>query len=303
MLDDLPLLQTEKMKVQQIFNRGHSGCEVLLVSLDGDIAVIKRAKKNNPRAVLEINNNLLGSRNMQIEGLSYLLPEKFKFYQDSMHYGIYMSFLGKDIESKINESDNPESIYSLLLNNLRKIYSQTIYESREAMKESSVYVDSIRGLCIKNYQEYLLPKGLVDAKDINDILKLRTPVIDRSSFACWDLTPEDLFLVDGVLKYPDPKAVLRGVPIIDLACFAGVCKDSYKTKGSIEAYQTIETFAVEEIAPLLNINKSDAKNLFYLGRILQSSLSSRFAKDVDKARTNASISKNYLTKILNGKQK
>jgi hypothetical protein len=146
----------------------------------------------------------------------------------------------------------------------------------------------------------LLPKGLVDKQDVDLVSHIRTPVINASAFACWDLTPEDLFIVNGVLKYPDPKASLRGIPIIDLACFGGVCRDSYKLKGSTEAYKTIEAFATGEVAHMFDVNTTDARKLFSLGRALQSALTSRFAIDLEKARASASNSKAYLTAIING---
>lgn len=288
----------EEITMIHRFDRGHSGCEVQLVEIKGEKRVLKKAKITNPRAVLEIRNNLKGLERMQKEGISFLLPDKLGFAEEENEVMLLMSYLGNDLESEINHSEDPLDLYLAVLSNLLKAYSLTLQQSTYAREESSTYIEMIKAQLMKNYSEHLIPRGLVLESSIRLVEDLKLPEVGISSFACWDLTPEDLFLVDGILKYPDPKADLRGIPIIDLACFAGVCMDSYMMKSSKDAYEKIKQFATSDVAHLFGLTEQEANIFFNLGRSLQSSLTSRFATDIKKAKENALKSNQYLQRTL-----
>ena len=94
-------------------------------------------------------------------------------------------------------------------------------------------------------------------------------------FSNWDFTPDDVYLTSSGIKYSDPHEQVTGIPIIDLACFAGVAV-AHGLPGSDAAYGRIESFAMHRVAGILEIDEETARKLFLLGRILQCFLSARF---------------------------
>lgn len=102
-------------------------------------------------------------------------------------------------------------------------------------------------------------------------------------FSTFDFTPEDVFVAASTLKYVDPKPGQLGVPILDLACFAGVARDAHKLPGAEAGYDTLRAFALLEVADLLDIKRDQGELLFGLGRALQLGLSGFFRLESEPA--------------------
>lgn len=168
----------------------------------------------------------------------------------------------------------PELMYAKLVHNMESIYGKTI----QVDESSYNFIARIQELLRNNYLGHILPAKLIDPDMIIPHLAFDIDVFNtsKSCFAVFDFTPEDVYLTEDAIRYPDPKADVRGNPIIDLACFAGVSRDIYELPGSKEGYDYLEDLAIYDISNKLGLTQLTARELFNLGRSLQYSLSSRF---------------------------
>ncbi|HII71170.1 TPA: hypothetical protein HA265_00255 [Candidatus Woesearchaeota archaeon] len=275
------------------FTRGHSTCLVRLVETEEGTFVLKSAEKDNTRGRYELENNLAGSEEIEQMGIATIIPARYEFFQTDDAYHLIMSYLGEDLETMVNKSQRPEREFHQVLLNLAYVYNRTHRSGYDSAAEARQYIEKMIALTEKNHM--LANEGRADSRFVDMLEQFRIPEMAASTFACHDLTPEDLFLCDGQLKYPDPKAGLRGVPIVDIACFAGVCRDSYNMKGAKTAYDRMKEFALD-LSTGFGMTRVQAESLFYLGRALQASLSARFAKYDDKRHEHNEKAKNYITK-------
>jgi len=103
------------------------------------------------------------------------------------------------------------------------------------------------------------------------------------------------------LRYADPLPNLLGIPVIDLACFAGVARDAYHLPGSRLGYMVLRKLALWEVPKIIGLGSEECARLFFFGRALQCSLSSRFRieKDFLAAEKFYRKSKFFLGKFLN----
>ena len=109
-----------------------------------------------------------------------------------------------------------------------------------------------------------------------------------------------MFVHGEKIRYADPRPGLVGVPIIDLACFAGVSLCAYALPGAEEGYAILKAMACEFVADLLHLPRNQAERLFAFGRALQSAHSARFRveKNPDLAREFAKESIRFLDAFL-----
>jgi hypothetical protein len=209
-----------------------------------------------------------------------------------------MDYLGDNFLEANKKSNNPKKDYKTLCDILSKIYKK----SREH-NDSLEFIKEMKDRMIRYYRDYLIPAGHIKEKDLSFIkqYEIKTLNSEYSCFAVFDFTPEDVYILDNKLKYPDPKHSLIGNPIIDLACFAGLARDVYVMKKSDYGYELLKDFALGEVSELLKIDKIKASKIFNFGRALQCSLSSRFRiKKPDKSKLFANKSLHYLELAMGG---
>src|SRR3989338_5462483 len=217
----------------------------------------------------------LGYIEMERIGASILMPNPLHIFEINEIPIIVMQDCGLDFWHAVKIDNDPLTLYQSLISGLGQVYSITKRDGRE---DSINSLNSVRDRLINQYQKYLFPvfgnrSGMIDA-----LKKIDFRVIASESvcFASFDFTPEDVFITSSGIKYVDPLPGLIGVPIIDMACFAGVARDAYELPGSVKGYEIIQNFAIEKIPEIIRLNKDVAKSIFFLGRSLQCALSSRF---------------------------
>jgi hypothetical protein len=223
------------------------------------------------------------------------LPDYIKVGGFSDRKYIIMSYLGEDFAQQSMRSERSLLLYSILPVLLGPIYRRT----KKKDEESKKFLERMKHRLEKNYREYLIPSGATSEKSLELLYDIEKHAPEFSCFAVFDFTPEDVYLIGDKIKYPDPKQEIRGVPIIDIACFAGLAKDVYHLPSSNEGYAILKKFALNEIPEILEMSRKDAKIIFYYGRALQFSLSSRFRinREMGKAKIYAAKSLGYLHRI------
>jgi len=112
-----------------------------------------------------------------------------------------------------------------------------------------------------------------------DVLRL-TP--RYATFSSWDFTPENVYLTKSGTRYVDPHTEVIGMPIIDLACFAGTARDAHNLPDSAWGYTLLKSFALIEVANLMQITAAEAEKIFRIGRILQCIMSSIVRVNTDE---------------------
>ncbi len=143
-------------------------------------------------------------------------------------------------------------------------------------------------------KERTLAGKLASLKSSIDINK-----IEFCCFSSWDFVPENTFLMPEGLKYIDPHEDVTGVPIIDMACFAGLIR-LYNLPMADKGYAMLQEFALTKIPLILDIPEELACKLFFLGKVLQSFLSTRFRIDSNPKQAQEIFleGKTYLEKII-----
>lgn len=75
-----------------------------------------------------------------------------------------------------------------------------------------------------------------------------------------------------------------GIPIIDMACFSGVCKDAYELPGARAGYNILHRFAASAVSDIISFDHTKAEKLFVFGQALQCALSARFRINSEQAK-------------------
>ncbi len=260
------------------FNNGNSGALVLKCLSNEHGPVVLKVSQDE-RSKEEIRANKSGYEKIRCERLETILPDLLIVNSQGERDYILMSDLGDNFMDAVKKSKNPVAEYEKLCKAMGTIYLRTRKEDDRSESSVELALQILRD----KYSNSLIPHGIISphaAQSIDNLAVLRVPP-RASTFACFDFTPEDIFLLNGGLKYPDPKHQIRGLPIIDLACFAGVSLDSYELPGSQVGYQIIEDFACGTVAELFSLSESEAKRYFYLGRALQLAISSKVRIDTE----------------------
>lgn len=269
------ILHSLKFKPEKQFH-GNSGAIVLLCeSQEIGNVIIKIA--TNERSVEEIKANIKGYEKIKKEGLEKILPDTL-FYSLEGKGNIIMSYLGDNFELMIKKSKDPIKQYYILCSLMENIYRSTVKNDKNSEKFLSLLENDL----LTRYKKYLIPVGFL-SKNIEKEVKnvnITSMAPEKSCFACFDFTPEDVFINQGQFKFPDPKSQIRGVPIIDLACFSGVAKDVYFLPGSEEGYRIIKQFALTTVSKILDLSYSSAEKIFNYERALQLAISAKVRMDV-----------------------
>ncbi len=274
------------IQLEERYTRGNSGALVYRASQHSNQFVLKIASEG--RAVDEIKENIAGYRALRDEGLISLLPEFYQIYAYPDFSAIVMDYVGSSFSESTQKRHYPMQLYK----ELATAFIGVCVKSRRCDENSYRMLEAIRSIILMNYRDFLQPAHLVGDEDIARVERLKIFAPRYSTFATYDFTPEDVFLVGGRLKLPDPKQNIRGCPIISLAAFAGVSRDSYRLPGSVHGYKVLEDAATKDLAGLLDIEAADAHVLFLLGRAMQLSISAkvRIDSEPERARTFASLS-------------
>jgi len=287
------ILCNEDLELIRIFNTGNSGAIVLHTHNKYHEEFVLKIALNN-RSKQEIDKNEMGYKAIKKAGLDSLLPTQYEIRTyDGVKY-LKMNYLGKSFLERTKIDENPFELYKILVNKLNPIYGSSTNKS-DAGEE---FLIRMRKILQKNYNEFLMPARIVTKDDVKEYINkhIEKEAKKHCCFAVFDFTPEDVYLSADGIKYPDATDKIEGIPIIDLACFGGVARDVYNLEGSTHGYEILENYAILKVAKILSLPVDNAQKLFYYGRALQLSLSSRFRieKEPEKAKILAKQSLNYL---------
>lgn len=179
---------------------------------------------------------------------------------------ILMQNLGNDFSSmSVMSTDNAKS-YTDLVKELEQLYNVSLHTLQD---EQACFLSGMleiyRLIDDDFYKDYL-------GSSIEVIHKIKQHFlfsVNTQTFSCWNFRPTNVYLNNGKIKITSPLSQLNGVPIIDLAVFAGVARDVLALPGSQQGYELLYNFATTRVATLLGIRESKAIKLFHAGRILQ----------------------------------
>lgn len=251
------------------------------------------------KAIAEILMNDIGYQKLRNLGLEWFIPRVLATEISGQFGMMLMEDCGEGFLSQTRQSAEPLKLYTCLLDGLEKAY----IASRRKADDGKRMVESIIALVIKQYEEYIYMK-LDRERVLAGRLAMLKSSIDISDlefccFASWDFVPENVFVTHKGVKYIDPHEDVTGIPIIDMACFAGLIK-LYNLPEADKGYKMFQEFALGAIPSILHIREELARKLFFLGKILQCFMSTRFrlASHPDQARRTFSEGKEYLERIV-----
>lgn len=251
------------------------------------------------RSIAEIVKNSIGYTKMKENNLDWFIPKILALKIHGKYAYILMEYCGDDFLKQSKTVAAPTELYLQLIKELEKLYNLSLKEG----PEGKIAVLSVIDKVTEQYEVHI-PKRLDKKRHWPEKLKrmrknFETENLNFYCFSHWDFTPEDVYLTPLGLKYSDPHENIFGIPIIDLACFAGVARDAYELPGSEEGYQLLKGFSLQTISEMLHLHKDTAQRLFYLGRVLQCLLSVRFRikSESDKAEALFDKGYEYLKKI------
>lgn len=249
---------------------GHQGNSIFLCHdrNNGDLAV----KFGNPEEIVENMSGYLTIENMNAREI---LPSPLYSLNIANHPVIVMQYLGLNFK----ESKDLHSIesYHLLIKNMDEIYDSTLKKDNGAGYSFLVDLkDNVFSLINEKIKSRLSDqeRRTLDAVSISN-------EFPNSCFSVFDFTPDNVFIFNGKIKFVDPKSLARGIPIIDLAAFAGCARDVYCLEASREGYQLLKDYSTDSLADKLNISPKNAERLWYFGRGIQSLLGAVFRIDED----------------------
>jgi len=294
------ICQEQGLVIQERFTLGNI-CEGVykVINKTGRELVLKVG--NTQRSIAEIVKNSIGYRRLQEAGLNWFIPETVYFELEDEFAVILMEYCGEDFLTQIRKSDNPIRLYNNLTFELDKLYRQSKREGEQGRDMVISVIDKAK----EQYEKYVcrrLDQKRILGNKLQQKVDLFIAEIDNIKFCCfsnWDFTPEDVYLTPEGVKYSDPHEDVFGIPIIDMACFAGVVK-AHNLPEADEGYKIIEKFAINKIPTILCVSQELAYRLFCLGRLLQCFLSIRFRIDTkpEQAKNLFAEAQKYLEKII-----
>lgn len=228
------------------------------------------------RPAAEVRMNLEGSKAFRTIGAGRLLPDPFVYLELDGVPALIMEDCGPDFLHAVTNASEPIALYRRLVNEVHGVYRDTLRAD-----SPRAAIERTRDRLVRQCRTHL--PTVVDATLVDRVAQYEFGTFDgaRSCFSTFDFTPEDVFLTAAGMKHADPLPEVLGIPVIDLACFAGVARDAYALPGSAEGYEILKEYALQRLPELLGLSPQDARQLFSLGRALQSALSARFRLTVD----------------------
>lgn len=238
---------------------------------DGRLLVIKIGF--GEIAQKEVEANWEGYINLRRIGAGDLLPNVLEYHEVQGVPCLLMEDCGVNFMDIARTASRPVECFSRLLQAMDPIYRASL--SAEAPVPA---IRATRDLIVEQwtgYLEDLVPSAFVSRFQATEFDAFR---VMRSCFSTFEFKPDDLFLTDQGVKKVDPIRDNLGCPAVDLACFAGVCRDAYRLPGANSGYRLFREFAVEQLPQILGGRPVHLEAAFSLGRSLQCALSARFRR-------------------------
>lgn len=265
------LLDLYKLTVIEHLVTGHR-CEHIyrVQNRSGHRLVLKYADDTEGRN--EIRNNLVGYRNMTLLGLEEFMPLLISTELDTEEGHILMEDCGTDWATRLRTGQVDPWSYDNFEGVLARLYDTSLRAGSDANDHIDFQVGTVRTLYRSFMQaDFGCPELDEAMGSLRELLPTR---LDWFCFSSWDFMPGNLFFGTG-LKFVDPTEGVTGVPIIDLACLGGALGDVYNFPGASEWLQRLERFSLEQLGLMLRLSEKEARQIFRLGRLVQTLLSLR----------------------------
>ncbi|MEK7076762.1 MAG: hypothetical protein AAB967_00870 [Patescibacteria group bacterium] len=262
------------------FDAGHIVSSVYRARRGSEKLVVKIGA--NERSAKEVRRNWEGYNALSAIGASSLRPDYVELLTFLEVPTIVMSDCGPTFLSVVRVADRPENLYSRLVDAIRPVHVATLRDDADG---NALHVlEGLRTLLARQYEEHLVGWVSSDALLLLCQTSFERLALRRVCFSSFDFTPENVCLTPHGVKYIDPPPEVLGIPIIDLACFAGVARDACQLPGSEAGYRILFSYACEELPQILAIHPQHSFALFCFGRALQCGLSARFRKESEPER-------------------
>lgn len=258
--------------IQQI--RGGHRCEHVYRVLDSSRQPLVLKVAYDAEGIEEIRNNIRGYEKLESIGLRFFIPDVVSVSSTGETCYILMQDCGDDLISRLRFGLIDRDIYGQITDGMYKVYEKSLAFGNDA----SVHVEFEMRTILSLYQDFFLPefRSLVDDKVMEKVAGLASRLaMPNFCFASWDFMPGNIFVTKNGVKFVDPKPMVTGMPILDLACLGGVLKDVHHFPGATYGMTHFREFALGKLAQLLSVSRRDALRLYFLGRLMQNLLSLR----------------------------
>lgn len=221
----------------------------------------------------EVEANWRGYAQLRKIGAGDLIPNLLERHEIKGVPCLLMDDCGPNFIDAIKLSAQPANCFSRLLQSMENIYRASL-----SVEPPVLAIRATRDLVVEQwtgYLEDLVPPTLIARFRVIDFQAFGSM---RSCFSTFEFKPDDLFLTEQGVKKVDPVRDNLGCPAVDLACFAGVCRDAYRLPGSHGGYRLFHRFATEKLPQIIGGSRVTLEVAFSLGRSLQCALSARFRR-------------------------
>lgn len=246
----------------------------------------------------EVDRNIEGYRQMKEIGASDLVPDYDLFKIDHLTF-LLMEHLGDNLEV-IMRSDpaGGQHLLGVLSNTLSGVYRAT---ASPFDRKGEEFLKMVAEIGTTVYGNVLQSRGLLDSSlERAGSVLLKLPRPEKQSLAIFDFQPSNIFVRDVTgpnrVKLIDPKELVIGLPMIDIACLTGVLL--YKGLSTPDNCRPLINMVLETGIEVLGCRREIVEQYFYFGRAIQLGLSATFNESLplnqrrEMAFTGLSIIKN-----------
>ena len=215
------LCRAHRLSIRRTYLQGQRCKSVFEVgTCDGRVLILKVGE--TPLGVEEIRKNCAGYAAIRELGLGRLIPEISSWSVGEREAFILMEHCGNDFVTESRRLSDPEAMYRQLVDLLRDVYQYSIAMRRRGGGRTVLVAKQRIATLYSQQLGPVLDRQGHHAPLIERVQKVAIEAGPLSCFASWEFAPRNVFLSDGRLKFADPNWVVTGLPIIELAMFAGM---------------------------------------------------------------------------------
>jgi len=222
----------------------------------------------------EVRRNIVGYRRIKELGLDLFVPEILDQKFSNRAAYILMEDCGEDLITLLRSERFSPSFYEQITGFMSHVYRSSLRSGEDGRQHVEFEIRTAKTIFTDFYLRHFDVPSLHDFN--KGLSKLQESLcLELYCFASWDFMPGNICLTPEGVKFLDPPELVTGVPILDLACLAGVFRDVHNAPGSKEGAKHFRSFALSPLADLFCITSREADDLYVLGRLTQSLLSFR----------------------------
>lgn len=246
------------------YESGHMGSRIArFVTEDGRHLVAKCAAYSDTNAMADIKANVRGYAEIEMVGLSDMLPPALRQLDLTEHRVLVMEDLGRSVAQ---------------LNSGMKTWATVArsFESRAMATATTTRGDYVEEVT-SHIARFSTDNELVDA-----IRRKSSVIPERSALMLLDFTPDNVYVRDESFRFLDPwdQRSYLGHPCVSLAQFATLAR-IYRLKDAEMLCTKWRTDSVQFYSELLACDESVSLDAYKLGETLQLTLSAYVRRNSD----------------------